>query len=267
MDETYSAYTIAQNRHKDEYDFHSRDTIEYNGEYYTKSQLTEMYLGMKTKMETTITKMEADKAKERSKAIDDIHKQIYIENIHTAMKIINIVAIVFAPLALVDLLVISYELVCTDKKFDFSTFVSIALDIFALVPFVGAVFSLGGRAGNVARGSISTIVSDGSNAIIQGADSIKGVLPYVSLGGYLQDVNVFIKNVAALKGATRAVAVGNMVVQTAGQVGAIKGAYDASQFNDVEYSEEEHGKFKNIKKYEPFTTNQLGEDFVLIVKN
>lgn len=273
MDETYSAYTIAERRHQDEYDFHSRDTIEYNGEYYTKEQLADMYVGMKQQMDLTIKKMEADKSEERSKAIDDIHKQIRVENLHTAMKIVNILAIVFAPLALVDILVISYELVCTDKKFDFSTFVSIALDLFALVPFVGAIFSLGGRAGNIARGSISNMVSDGSKAMVQGAESIKGVLPFVSLGGYLQDVNMFIKNLSSLDKATRAVAAANITVQTMGHVGAIKGAVDATAFNDVEYSDEAHGRFQNInntqivRTYEPYTSNQLGEDFVLVVKN
>ena len=146
MDRARAAYTIGAKRHENEYvdGYHSRDTIEYNGEYYTRGELAEMYNGMKAKMNGTINKMNADKKAERSKAMDDIHKQIYKETLYAGLTIVNIVAIVFAPLALVDILVISYELAWTDKKFDFSTFMAIALDLFALVPFIGAIAKAGG---------------------------------------------------------------------------------------------------------------------------
>ena len=140
----------------------------------------------------------------------------------------------------------------TDKKFDFGTLLSIALDVFALVPFVGAVFSLGGRAGNIARGSMSEIISEGANASIQGADSVKAVLPYVSLGGYLSDVNVFIKNFSNLEKGTRSLAVCNMTVQTMGQIGSIKGAWDG---------------INSFDSAEAYTAKQLGEDFILLSKN
>ncbi len=252
MDEAQRVYNIGAKRHEGEYSggYHSSDTIEYNGEYYTRKELAEMYNGMKAKMDGTIKKMEADKKQERSKAMDALHKQQRIETLHAAMKIVNIVAIVFAPLALVDLLVISYELAWTDKKFDFSTFVSIALDFFALVPFIGAIFSIGARAGNIARGTMSNIVSDGSSAIIQGADSVKSVLPFLSLGGYIQDVNMFIKSASMMETGAQVVGALNLGVQTMGHVGAIKGSVDAS----------------NVNQTDPFTVEDLGEDFVLLYK-
>lgn len=132
----YDAYDINVEYHGET---HSRDQIEYNGEYYTMDQLDELYNRLSAKMTLEKKNLQDKKKAAWSKATDEINKQVYKETFYAGVAIVNIVAIVFAPLVIIDLLVITYELAFTDKEFDWSTALSIALDVFALVPFVGAV--------------------------------------------------------------------------------------------------------------------------------
>lgn len=167
MDEAQTKYERGARLHQGEYEYHARNTIEYNGEYYTKEELSKMYVGMKGHMDATIAGMEAKKKQELKEAKDDIHKQMYIETFEAGLTIMNVVAIVFAPLTLVNLLVTTYKLAFTEQKLDGATLLSIGLDIFAVVPFVGAVAKAGGIGAKFVYGAnrLTHLGKDGAIAL------------------------------------------------------------------------------------------------------
>lgn len=153
----YDAYDIGVKLHGET---HERETIEYNGEYRTMEELTGMYNMMKMRMKADKKGLESKKEKAWRQARDDIRKQINRETFEAGLAIMNIYAIVLAPLALVDILVISYKLAFTEQELDKSTLLSIGLDVFSLVPFVGAVFKAGGLASGIAKLAGKTEMAD-----------------------------------------------------------------------------------------------------------
>ena len=354
-----NAYDIGQDLHDGEYsnEFHSRDTIEYNGEYYTKEELADMYVKMKRHMEITKKNLEDKKEQAWRKARDDIHKQVYIETVNAGVAIFGIVAIVFAPLAIVDIIVVVGKMATMEEERSWSNVLALGLDIFALVPFVGAAFKLGGIAGKLSHVAVSeTIMKDiagdissdlmaaankerkiansfytkaakadqqgyklqdaairankaerysrgtklqnkasnswkkaGNHAedglhhqaeaefqdmlvdmnvressktasqLIENAPTMFGskgevidTLPVISLGGYLNDINLYIKQFSNMSKGARAQAAGNIIVQTVGHGGNVKSLYD---------------NMSTLANGKAYTVQSNGDDFIVVVKN
>ena len=128
----YEAYDLGVDLHGET---HRRDQIEYNGEYYTMDQLNKMYYALKSQR----TKLEREKEQAIKNAWDDIIKQDRLEGIEFVVSIFNLVSIVIAPLALVDIIVIAAKMCSEDYKKNVGDAVSIALDIFALLPFFSPI--------------------------------------------------------------------------------------------------------------------------------
>lgn len=152
--------------------YHTRDRIEYNGEYRNKDELLGMYNMMKMRMKADKKGLESKKEKAWRQARDDIRKQINKETFEAGLAIMNIYAIVLAPLALVDILVITYELAWTEKEFDASTLLSLALDVFGLVPFIGAMAKGATGVGAIVVNDLS---KQGLKVAAKGADDIGGL--------------------------------------------------------------------------------------------
>lgn len=140
----YDAYDYGVEYHGET---HSRDTIEYEGEYYTMDELDRMYNALKYQKDI----LEQQREKAWRKARDDIRKQVYLETLDAGLAIFGIVSIVFTPLVLVDVIVVVGKMFTVKGyKEDWRNWAALGLDLFALVPFVGAVFKVGGRVTHVA---------------------------------------------------------------------------------------------------------------------
>lgn len=148
---------------------HRSDQIEYNGEYYTMDQLNKMYYGLKLQR----TKLEREKEEAIKNAWDDIYKQDRREGIEFVVSIFNLVSIVIAPLALVDIFVIAAKMCSEDYKFKVGDAVSIALDVFAIVPFFGSAFKLG-RFGTTATDIIVSDISKQGKKLVTSAAKTEG---------------------------------------------------------------------------------------------
>ncbi len=148
----YDAYDIGVELHGET---HSRDTIEYEGEYYTMDELNQMYDALSHQKLV----MEQQKEKAWRKARDEIRKQVYMETLDAGLAIFGIVSIVLTPLVLVDVIVIIGKMFTVDGYAkDLHNWAALGLDVFALVPFVGAVFKFGKTA------KISKAVSEVTHA-------------------------------------------------------------------------------------------------------
>lgn len=257
---SYDAYDIGVERHGVT---HEREKIEYNGEYYTRDELDKMFWAMKGRIGSKKRALEAKKEQAWRKAQEDIRKQAYIETVNAGVAIFGIVAIVLAPLALVDIIVIVGKIATMEEERNWRNYLALGLDIFGLVPFIGAALKLGGVLGKVSHVAVSeTIAADfaarGKNAVanaISAATPSGGFvssLPVVSLGGYVNDLNLYIKHLSSLSGKTRAAVIGNLGIQTIGQYGTIKGAID---------------NFSALASGPSYTVQSNGDDFVIVVKN
>lgn len=157
---SYDAYDIGVERHGKT---HEREEIEYNGEYYKKDDLDRMFWALKGRIGSKKRALEAKKEQAWRKAQEDIRKQIYVETVNAGVAIFSIVAIVFAPLAIVDIIVIVGKM-CTEEGYakDWHNWVALGLDIFAVVPFVGAVFKAGGVGASVTDAIVNDVTRQGN---------------------------------------------------------------------------------------------------------
>ena len=370
---------------------HSRDTIEYEGEYYTMDELDKMYNALKIQKNI----LEQQKEKAWRQARDDIRKQVYLETLDAGLAIFGIVSIVLTPLVLVDVVVIVGKMFTVDNYAkDWHNWASLGLDIFALVPFVGAAFKFGKTANaskaisgvshtpvaesiavdvsKQGKAVLTTSVNDFNatakvgkatteygkvlddavkpfaekeateraaaqsskiqaeeitakhysdipagnafrnggkgndlaeaarkhsdslqhevnaekariakenalkevqpklvpkeNALLDANMELLGItptisadaaevvktLPVISLGGYINDISLFIKNISNMSGAARATVAGNLSVQAAGRAGNVK------TFND---------SMGTLTTGPSYTVQQSGDDFVVVVRN
>lgn len=264
----YKAYDVGVEMHGET---HKDDTIEYNGEYYTYEELSEMYTGMLNTMRFQKQSLIAQKDKAWKQAKEDIRKQVFMETQNAVLSIFAIVSIVLTPLVLVDIIVIVGKLATSEEKFSWRTALALGLDIFALVPFVGAVLKAGGIMGKVSHVAVADniandltrqgikVVSKETNLLTGSTPNIGGgageviqTLPVISLKGYLSDISLYIKHFSNMSKEARATAAGNIGVQTIGHIGNIKGSYDA---------------ISNLTSDPAYTAKSNGDDFVIIVKN
>ena len=347
----YDAYDVGVEYHGET---HSRDTIEYEGEYYTMDELDKMYNALKYQKDI----LEKQKKEAWNKALDDIHKQVYMETLEAGLAIFSIVSIILTPLVLVDIIVIVGKMFTVEGYAkDWHNWMALGLDIFALVPFVGAAFKAGGVAGKVSHVAVSEtivkdvvgdvsgdllaaankeraiagnltsqaakaeqrgnklwdagmaakdagksakgdrlmnqasdswgkanklsgdamthqgsalgkeaaadaamknnqvanqILSDGVSTVVPSAEGFVGTLPVVSLGGYVNDLALYIKNFSQLSGVAKATAGGNLLVQTAGHYGNAKTLKD---------------NLFTLTSGPSYDVQQSGDDFVLVRKN
>lgn len=345
----YDAYDIGVAYHGET---HSRDTIEYEGEYYTMEELDRMYYALKNQKEI----LEQQKEKAWRNARDEIHKQVYLETLNAGLAIFGIVSIILTPLVLVDIIVIVGKMFTEDGYAkDWHNWVALGLDIFALVPFVGAVFkpvsvagkvshvavsetivrdvvgdvtgdmvalaskerkiasgyvsnaakaeqrgynlqeaainankaeqyakgeklanqasNSWGKAGNLEEKAVhhtanaefaemrinaqsyataNDILSNGLSTVVPTAEGFVGTLPVVSLGGYINDLSLYIKDFSQLSGGARATVGVNLGIQTIGHAGNVK------TMNDSLFT---------LTSGPSYTVQQNGDDFVLVVRN
>ena len=257
---SYDAFDIGEQLHGET---HSRDTIEYNGEYYTREELDQMYWAMKGRLGSKKKALEAKKEKAWRQAQEDIRKQMYVETVNAGVAIFGIVAIILAPLAIVDIIVIIGKMATIEDERNADNWIALGLDIFGLIPFVGAAFKLGGVVGKVSHVAVSETIA--SNLAAKGEKAIANAisaaapaggfvsgLPVVSLGGFVNDLNLFLKNLSYLKLSQKLTVVGNIGIQAVGQYGTFKGAYDS---------------ISTLASGPSYTAKSNGDDFVIVVKN
>ena len=160
----YDAYNLGVELHGA---YHDSNEIEDNGEYYNKDQIDQMFWAMKGRLGSKKRALQAKKEQAWRKAQEDIRKQIYVETVNAGLQIFSIVAIVLTPLSIVSIIVgIGKMFTVEGYAKDWRNWVSLGLDLFALVPFVGA-------ATKGTKGASAIVINDLSG---QGETVIKGAV-------------------------------------------------------------------------------------------